>query len=192
MEDSRRNVLLGITGSVAAMKGVELISCLMQSNFDVQVVITTNACNFLDKSLIEVPVYTDVDEYTYWGKRGDPVLHIQLRDWADILLIAPLSANTLAKIASGLCDNLLTCIARAWHSTGTTPNKPKKPAIFAPAMNTFMWENPLTSIQVDILCKTLNWTMIEPIQKTLMCGDFGKGAMEEPHRIVEFVQNLKL
>ncbi|KAL5112184.1 putative phosphopantothenoylcysteine decarboxylase [Taenia crassiceps] len=146
--------------------------------------------------------FLDKDEYACWKKRGDPVLHIQvsddhdlrnqLRDWADIFLIAPLSANTLAKIAAGLCDNLLTCIARAWYFAETTPNHPRKIGVFAPAMNTSMWENPLTSNQVNILCNTLNWTMIDPIHKTLMCGDFGRGAMEEPHRIVEFIQNLKL
>ncbi|KAL5963062.1 putative phosphopantothenoylcysteine decarboxylase [Taenia solium] len=150
------------------------------------------ACYFFDKSQIEVPVYVDADEYASWKKRGDPVLHIQLRDWADVFLIAPLSANTLAKIAGGLCDNLLTCVARAWYFAKTAPTHPRKVGIFAPAMNTSMWESPLTSIQVDILCNTLNWTMIDPIHKTLMCGDFGQGAMEEPHRIAEFVHNLKL
>ncbi|CDS41096.1 phosphopantothenoylcysteine decarboxylase [Echinococcus multilocularis] len=190
MEGNGSNVLLGVTGSVAAIKAVELVSCLMQSNFNVKVVATTSACRFFEKSQVGVPVYTDADEYACWKNRGDPVFHVQLRDWADIFLIAPLSANTLAKIAGGFCDNLLTCIARAWHFDETT-NHQRKVGIFAPAMNTSMWENPLTSSQVGILCNTLNWIMIDPICKTLMCGDVGQGAMEEPHKIAEFIQNLR-
>src|SRR5262245_20486764 len=69
-------------------------------------------------------------------QRDDPVLHIELRRWADLLVIAPLDANTLAKLAYGLSDNLLTCLYRAWDR--------RRPIVLAPAMNTFMWENPLT------------------------------------------------
>src|SRR5436189_194001 len=69
-------------------------------------------------------------------RRDDPVLHIELRRWADLFLIAPLDANTLAKLASGLADNCLTCVWRAWH--------PARPVVLAPAMNTLMWEHPLT------------------------------------------------
>ena len=85
----------------------------------------------------------DSDEWNLWEKRGDPVVHIKLRDWADLLLLAPLDANTLAKLAQGLCDNLLTCVIRAWDL--------KKPLIFCPAMNTHMYSHPFTQQHITIL-----------------------------------------
>lgn len=99
-----------------------------------------------------------------------------------------MDANTLAKIAGGICDNLLTCIARAWYFDGAIANKI---GIFAPAMNTAMWRNPLTLTQLDVLRNTLKWEMIEPISKALACGEVGIGAMEEPGKIVEFLQKMK-
>ncbi|VDN96491.1 unnamed protein product [Rodentolepis nana] len=189
MSDGQRNVLLGLTGSVASVKAEEIVSLLKQFGFNVKVIATENALHFFDKSKLDVPIFTDRDEQKYWKQRGDPVLHIELKNWADIFLIAPLSANTLAKIAGGHCDNLLTCTARAWYFRGQT-NQGKKIGIFAPAMNTSMWDHPLTFQHIDILCNTLNWTMIEPITKKLMCGDVGKGAMEEPHKIVDFIQKI--
>ncbi|KAM3177333.1 hypothetical protein ACTXT7_004747 [Hymenolepis weldensis] len=189
MSDGCKNVLLGLTGSVASIKAEETVSLLKQSGFNVKVIATENSLRFFDKSKLDVPVFTDRDENECWKQRSDPVLHIELKNWADIFLIAPLSANTLAKIAVGLCDNLLTCTARAWYFR-SQPNKGKKIGIFAPAMNTSMWDHPLTFQHVDTLRNTLNWIMIEPISKTLMCGDIGKGAMEEPHKIVDFIQKI--
>ena len=87
-------------------------------------------------------IHVDEDEWKY-EKVGDPVLHIELRKWADILLIAPMSANTLAKVAQGLSDNLVTCVARAWDVS--------KPFVVCPAMNTQMWVHPLTHQHVTLL-----------------------------------------
>ena len=93
----------------------------------------------------------------------------------------PLSANTLAKISNGLCDNLLTCVARAWDFS--------KPCLIAPAMNTFMWDHPTTQPQIDRL-KSWGFIEIPCIEKVLMCNDKGKGAMAEPFTIVESVFNV--
>ncbi|VDD76436.1 unnamed protein product [Mesocestoides corti] len=183
MDNGCRNVLLGVSGSVAALRTEELVSHLTQANYNVVVVMTSAAHHFVDKSRLTVPVYTDSDEYGCWRTRGDDVLHIKLKNWAQIFLIAPLSANTLAKIAGGLCDNLLTCIARAWYFEEPI-------GIFAPAMNSAMWKNPLTSKHVDVLRNTLNWHMINPVCKTLVCGEFGEGAMEEPFKIVQHIEAL--
>ena len=97
-----------------------------------------NACTICEtrKFYSDFKIIEDNDEWSSWQKRGDPVLHIKLRDWADLLLIAPLDANTLAKIAQGFCDNLLTCIVRAWDV--------KRPLVFCPAMNTHMYSHPFT------------------------------------------------
>lgn len=120
-----------------------------------------NACG-------KIIVVQATDEWNNWTKLGDPVLHIQLRDWADILLIAPLSAHTLAKLSNGLCDDTLTCVARAWDfsssvvsvgddgddETNRQRQKGKhttKPFVLAPAMNTAMWKHPLTGSQLDII-----------------------------------------
>ena len=110
--------------------------------------------------------------------RGDPVLHIELRKWADVLLIAPLDANTLAKLAHGLCDNLLTCIVRAWDG--------RKPLIVAPAMNTLMYEHPFTQQHLNIL-RHLQYTVVDPVSKPLACGDVGVGAMAAVDALVDAV-----
>ena len=127
-------------------------------------------------------VYRDADEWSAWQGRGDPVLHIELRKWADLLVIAPLSANSLAKLANGMCDNLLTCVARAWDFTKRAP-------IVAPAMNTMMWSHPVTDPQLKII-QSWGYTVIPPISKTLMCKDTGIGAMAEPQTIVDLILSL--
>jgi phosphopantothenoylcysteine decarboxylase len=120
-------------------------------------------------------------EWEMWTKRGDPVLHIELRKWAQCFLIAPLSANTLAKLSNGLCDNLLTLICRAWpmeksNRGNENENKLKTPIIVCPAMNTFMWNHPLTEVQIKIL-QNWGYEIVGPIDKKLICGDVGNGAM---------------
>jgi phosphopantothenoylcysteine decarboxylase len=141
-------------------------------------------------------VISDKDEWKSYqniggGTRGlgDPVLHIELRKWADIFLIAPLSANTLAKIANGLCDNLLTSIARAWEFNNESESEticPLKPIIIAPAMNTAMWKHPLTKSHLKSL-SFLGYTIIPPTQKILACGDLGDGALASVEEIVNCV-----
>jgi len=179
-------ILLGCTGSVATIKLPIIIQTLMekksteQLNFEIKIVITENAKHFVDMNEISsnIPILTDIDEWNTWSKRGDPVLHIDLTKWADIFVIAPLDANTLAKIAQGLCDNLLLCTARAWNFD--------KPIFFCPAMNTFMWEHPVTSEHVAKI-KSWGYREIPCISKTLMCGDTGNGAMAEVNTIVDHI-----
>lgn len=101
-------------------------------------------------------------------------MHIELRQWADALLIAPLSAHTLAKMANGLCDNTLTLVYRCWKDN---------PVVVCPAMNTFMWENQLTDEHLTKI-KKMGVYVIDPIEKILMCGETGKGAMENTDNIV--------
>lgn len=98
------------------------------------------------------------------------------------MLIAPLDANTLAKVANGLADNLLTCTVRAWDLL--------KPLIFAPAMNTVMFQHPITEKQIKILENDFRFKQIAPISKVLVCGDTGLGAMAEPVTIAERVLSI--
>ncbi|XP_031553514.1 phosphopantothenoylcysteine decarboxylase-like [Actinia tenebrosa] len=173
-----KNVLIGVTGSVASIKLGKLIQELLLSKIklNVQVVATDHATHFFDVNEIPVKVYRDTDEWQSWMKMGDPVLHIELRKWADIMVIAPLDANTMAKIAGGLCDNLLTCIVRAWDMN--------KPLIFCPAMNTHMWSHPITATHVESLCK-MGYIYVSTTEKKLACGDTGTGGMAEVSTIVD-------
>ncbi|CAL4952175.1 unnamed protein product [Urochloa decumbens] len=171
----RPRVLLAASGSVAAIKFEGLCRSVAEWA-DVRAVATASALHFIDRASFPaaVPLYTDDHEWSCWGRVGDEVLHIELRRWADALVIAPLSANTLAKIAGGLCDNLLTCVVRAWDYG--------KPVYVAPAMNTFMWENPFTARHLGIV-RELGMSVIPPVTKRLACGDHGNGAMAEPSEI---------
>ncbi|KAM4619538.1 phosphopantothenoylcysteine decarboxylase [Polymixia lowei] len=174
------HVLVGVTGSVAALKLPLLVSQLLElGGVDVRVVTTEHAMHFYNPAEIAVKVYSDKDEWELWTQRSDPVLHIELRRWADLLVIAPLDANTLGKIASGICDNLLTCVVRAWDTT--------RPLLFCPAMNTAMWQHPITARQVASL-KEFGYVEIPCIAKKLVCGDEGKGAMAEVSTIMNVVK----
>lgn len=202
--DERVNVILGMTGSVASIKAGELIMRLAHLAGprypSVKVVATKAAKHFFNwEELNEfwfhhaVEFHSDEEEWRDWKKVGDPVLHIELRRWADILVIAPCSANTLAKLANGLCDDLLSCIVRAWDF-----KDPNKRLIIAPAMNTMMWESPFTQKHLETLVELGGGTMddqkrvqiIGPVEKTLACGDVGNGAMASPEDIARLVRRI--
>ncbi|XP_068595631.1 phosphopantothenoylcysteine decarboxylase [Brachionichthys hirsutus] len=172
-------ILLGVTGSVAALKLPLLVSQLLRfPEVDVRVVTTESAKHFYNPAEVSAKIYSDKDEWELWTTRGDPVLHIELRRWADLLVIAPLDANTLGKIASGICDNLLTCVVRAWNTS--------RPLLFCPSMNTTMWQHPITAQQVSKLVE-FGYVEIPCVAKKLVCGDEGRGAMAEVSTIVSVV-----
>ncbi len=211
-----------MTGSVAAIRTPQLVDSLRQAGHSVRVVATEASLYFFDPlSFAALPddstrrdpnvLSLDADEWPGRdaGKRyqrGDAVLHIELRRWADRLVIAPLDANTLAKLAHGLCDNCLTCIWRAWE--------PSRPIILAPAMNTLMWQHPLTRRHLRQLAmdagaahipghldeqaiisiineRSPTLRIVPPQAKELACGDVGLGAMSEVAGIVEAVNGVK-
>jgi phosphopantothenoylcysteine decarboxylase len=182
------NVLLGVTGSVAAIYTPQLHADLRQAGHAVKIVATKAALYFFDAAMIEPTqqgvrnkniVILDEDEWPGERyQRGDPVLHIELRRWANVLLIAPLDANTLAKLALGLTDNCLTCVYRAWDRS--------RPVILAPAMNTFMWEHPATARHLQQIGDDLGAALrvVPPVSKKLACEDIGVGAMARRDEIV--------
>ncbi|XP_072201583.1 phosphopantothenoylcysteine decarboxylase isoform X1 [Excalfactoria chinensis] len=174
------HVLVGVTGSVAALKLPLLISGLLEiPGLEVKVVTTERAKHFYNPQEIPVTLYSDEDEWQLWKGRSDPVLHIELRRWADLMLVAPLDANTLAKLANGICDNLLTCVIRAWDL--------HKPLLFCPAMNTAMWEHPITAQQVEQL-KGFGYTEIPCVVKKLVCGDEAHSLLQELLPRIKLVQ----
>ncbi|XP_048375595.1 phosphopantothenoylcysteine decarboxylase isoform X2 [Sphaerodactylus townsendi] len=178
------HVLVGVTGSVAALKLPLLVTELLKiPAVEVRVVTTERAKHFYNPQELPVKVnlYDDAEEWQLWKGRTDPVLHIDLRRWADLMLVAPLDANTLAKMANGICDNLLTCTVRAWDLS--------KPLLFCPAMNTAMWNHPITARQIEQL-KSFGYTEIPCIVKKLVCGDEGLGAMAEVPTILGKVKMI--
>jgi phosphopantothenoylcysteine decarboxylase len=201
------NVLIGATGSVAATRMPRLYESLIADGHAVKIVATDAALYFFDANFAGQSdvVHRDADEWPGERyQRDDRVVHIELRKWADLFLIAPLDANTLAKLALGLCDNCLTCVWRAWD--------PAKPVILAPAMNTLMWQNAFTrkhlrAIAADfgashvpghlddaLLIAQINdrakrFRIVPPIEKTLVCGDTGIGAMAEMPELIQAVRD---
>ncbi|CAD7089190.1 unnamed protein product [Hermetia illucens] len=186
MSKPTKNIIIGCTGSVATIKLPALIKLLLDSEspykFVIKIIVTERAKHFFDSKDIPlgIQIFTDDDEWKMWDKRGDPVLHIELGKWADLMVIAPLDANSLAKMATGLCDNLLLCTARAWDLS--------KPFLFCPAMNTRMYDHPVTEEHIEKLKK---WGLREVacITKTLMCGETGNGAMAEVQTICQDIVN---
>ena len=200
MDTARPRILLGITGSVAAVKYAALVLALTSRGADVRLVFTRSgarfsalaptydpaSCGALAALSPPLPVYTDDDEWAGYAVVGaDPVLHIALRDWADALLIAPLSAHTLSGLATGAADGLLRSIARAWEWRVPHP----KPLVLAPAMNTGMWEHPAT----DAALRTLaGWgggavVVVPPVAKTLACGVVGVGGLAGVDEVADAV-----
>ncbi len=215
------NVLLGVTGSVAAIRTPPLYDALRRSGHEVRVVATQASLYFFDPAQLgpadparpgRNPAVVTVDADEWPGRdqgrryqRDDPVLHIELRRWADLFVIAPLDANTLAKLACGLADNCLTCVWRAWDV--------RRPVVLAPAMNTLMWQHPLTARHLRQLAadasrqpvpdlpgdqELIDWInahaaalrVVGPITKQLACGDVGVGAMAEVEAIVAAVDAM--
>ncbi len=240
-----RSILLGVSGSVASVKLPELITCLMKTIKTlrrIDVVCSASAVHFVtqaeyqgasvgqkienllselestngSKEGVKVTLFSDEDEWRSYARVGsDPVLHIDLVKRNDLFLIAPLSANSLAKIANGIADNLLTCCVRAWP--WATTKSLLKPLLVAPAMNTAMWEQPITQEHIEKLllgprscdprlnnstsstisntnrqrnstCQFRGCVVIPPVTKLLACGDAGHGAMAEVETIVSSVK----
>ena len=180
-----KKILLGITGSVAAKLTPKTIESITGSGYEIKVVATKPSLYFWNPKNVSAQVFQDEDEWPGQAYIKDqPVLHIELRDWADVFLIAPLTVNTLAKVANGICDNLLTTVARAWI--------PSKPMIVAPAMNTQMWLNPITKKHLADIEKYYRAEIIYPIDKKLACGEKGPGAMAELSTIVEILNGVVL
>ena len=172
-----KTVILGITGSIAAYKAADIVSRLVKNDYDVHVVMTKNGAGFITPLTMQTMsrnrVFVDVLQ------EDDPseVIHVNLPQKADLLLIAPASANVIAKIAHGIADDMLTSMVLATHNI---------PKFIAPAMNTRMYENEATQHNLKIL-QQRGWQVIEPRVARLACGYEGKGAMEEVSIIVDKV-----
>ena len=171
-----RNIVLGVTGSIAAHKAADLASLLTRQKCHVRVVMTADAQRFITplpfKMLTRHPVVTDL----YDEEEGWKPTHIRLADEADLLLIAPATANVIAKLAHGMADDALTCIALALN--------PKAKILIAPAMNGKMWLHPATQENVATL-KARGAEFIGPDEGMLSCGYEGIGRLWPVEAIAE-------
>ena len=176
-----KTILLGVTGSIAAHKAVDITSLLTKAGHQVHVVMTRDALKFITplpfKTLSRHPVVTDL----YDEEEGWKPTHITLADAADLLLIAPATANLLAKMAHGIADDALTCIALALN--------PKARLLIAPAMNGKMWQHPATQQNVAIL-KERGARFVGPDAGMLSCGYEGVGRLEVVDQIAQSALEL--
>ena len=171
-----KTVLLGVTGGIACYKSANLASALVKQGANVQVLMTKNATEFIGPHTFESLTGNRVSVDTFDRNYQFQVEHIALADQADLVLVAPATANVLAKLAHGLADDMLTTTILACNC----------PKIAAPAMNTKMYENPVTQDNLEILRK-YGWEIVEPASGRLACGAVGKGKMPEPEDLLETV-----
>ena len=211
--DGKHHILLAATGSVATIK-LPLIakSLAAHDNVSIRIIFTPSAEEFLQGQSKEQPdfeslrqianidgIYRNSSEWSPPWVRGRGVLHIELRRWAHVLVIAPLSANSLAKIVHGMSDGTLMSVVRAWDTMGVIDGRRKR-IFVAPAMNTAMWNHPITSKQIKVLEQEWGagkdgegdgwFTVLRPMEKELACGDVGDGAMKDWREIVEDVEDF--
>jgi phosphopantothenoylcysteine decarboxylase/phosphopantothenate--cysteine ligase len=178
----KKNILLGVCGGIAAYKTCELTRVLVKDGFTVKVIMTDSARQFVTplvfQTLSNNPVYGDMFALI----KEESVQHIDLAQWASLCVVAPLSANTLSKIAYGLCDNLLTTIVCA------LPAHTK--VLLAPAMNDGMWKNPIIAENAARLAKLKKYVLMTPVAGMLACGAYGEGRMPEPAAIYKKIKDL--
>lgn len=171
-----KHVLLGVTGSIAAYKIANLASMLVKLNADVHVIMTKNAEQFISPITFETLTGNKVIDDTFERNSGYHVAHIAMAAEADVVMIAPASANVIAKLAHGIADDMLTSTMLAVTA----------PILLSPAMNTHMYENPITQENIEKI-KNLGYKIIEPADGYLACGDTGKGKMPEPEVLCECI-----
>ena len=172
-----KNILLGITGGIAAYKSASFARLLIKNGYDVRVIMTASAQAFITPLTLQAltgnQVHIDLlDESAELGMG-----HIELAKWADLLIIAPATANTIAKLAMGIADDLLTTVCLA-----TTA-----PILVAPAMNQQMWQHPSVKLNLQTLTD-YDYEIIHPASGEQACGDIGEGRLPEPEQLLEYVQ----
>lgn len=173
----KKRVLLGVTGGIAAYKIASLASMLVKKNYDVQVLMTQNATNFINPIVFETLTKHKCLIDTFDRNFEFSVEHVALAKWAEVVLIAPATANVIGKLAHGIADDMLTTTVMACR---------KCPKIIAPAMNTEMYLNPVVQDNLKVL-EGYGYEVIRPAEGYLACGDTGAGKMPEPEVLYEYI-----
>lgn len=172
----KKNILLCVTGGIAVYKAVALVSKLTQANFNVKVIMSESATKFVTPLSFQVLSKNDVYTDTFDEKDSASIAHIDLADWADLIIVAPATANVIGKLANGIADDMVT----------TTLLAATCPVWLAPAMNVNMYNHPAVIRNIEQLAKD-GCQFIEPQEGYLACGYVGKGRLEEPEKITEIV-----
>ncbi|MEH7544752.1 MULTISPECIES: bifunctional phosphopantothenoylcysteine decarboxylase/phosphopantothenate--cysteine ligase CoaBC [Bacillaceae] len=173
-----QNILLCVTGGIAVYKAAALTSKLVQAGFNVKVILSESAEKFVTSLTFQALSRNDVFTDTFDEKNPQVIAHIDLADWADLILVAPATANTIGKLACGIADNMIT----------TTLLAATVPVWIAPAMNVHMYDHPAVKKNLAVLAE-FGCQFIEPSEGYLACGYVGKGRLEEPEKIVMLIQN---
>ena len=174
---ANKKILICVTGGIAVYKAVALVSKLSQAGADVKVVMTKSAMEFVTPLTFQAMSRNDVYFDTFDEKNSGVIAHIDLADWADLVIVAPATANVIGKVANGISDDMVTTVLQA-----TTAK-----VWFAPAMNVNMYEKQAVIRNISTLAKD-GYRFIEPSEGFLACGYVGKGRLEEPEKIVKLVQ----
>ena len=175
----KKTVLLGVTGCVAAYKACEVVRGLQKAGLRVKVVMTKNATEFINPGQFRALTREPVAVGTFDDAPGDPIHHISLSKEADVVLIAPCTANVLGKIANGIADDMLS----------TTIMATKANVVFAPAMNNNMYDNPIVQDNISKL-KKHGYKFIDPVIGHLACGEKARGKLASNEEIIEYVKVL--
>lgn len=178
------NILLGITGGIAAYKAVDLASKLTAAGAHVRTVMTEAACRLVGPKSFEAVTGFAVSTTMWDSPEEYTINHIALADWADLVAVAPATADIIGKIANGICDDLLsTILCACWPLTQSGRT------LLAPAMNKNMWANPAVQNNVATI-KEMGVQLIGPVEGRLACGDEGPGRMAEPKDIFEAIEKM--
>ncbi len=178
------NILLGVSGGIAAYKAVDLAGKLTAAGAKVNTVMTENACRLVGPKSFEAVTSSAVFTSLWSTPEEYKIGHIALVDWADIFVVVPATANIIGKIANGICDDLLsTTLCAAWRLIKS------EAALLAPAMNNNMWNNPAVQRNVKTV-KEMSFQLIGPVEGRLACGIEGIGRMSEPQDILEAVEKI--
>ncbi|WP_313798726.1 bifunctional phosphopantothenoylcysteine decarboxylase/phosphopantothenate--cysteine ligase CoaBC [Cytobacillus sp.] len=174
-----KKILLCVTGGIAVYKAAALTSKLTQAGADVKVILSESACEFVAPLTFQALSRNDVYTDTFDEKDAKVIAHIDLADWADLILVAPATANVIGKLANGIADNMIT----------TTLLAATKPVWIAPAMNVHMYSHPAVQKNIETLYR-FGHRFIEPGEGYLACGYVGKGRLEEPEKIVDNIERF--
>jgi phosphopantothenoylcysteine decarboxylase/phosphopantothenate--cysteine ligase len=178
------NILLGVTGGVAAYKAVDLASKLTAAGARVRTVMTESACRLVGPKSFEAVTGSAVFTTMWSTPEEHGISHIALVDWADLVIVVPATANIIGKIANGICDDLLsTVLCACWPLTQSGRT------LLAPAMNNNMWANPAVQNNVKT-AKAMGFQVIGPVEGRLACGAEGLGRMSEPQDILEAIEKV--
>jgi phosphopantothenoylcysteine decarboxylase / phosphopantothenate---cysteine ligase len=174
-----KKILLCVTGGIAVYKAAALTSKLVQAGASVKVILSDSAAKFVTPLTFQALSHNEVYIDTFEEKNPSVIAHINLADWADLILVAPATANTIAKLAGGIADNMIT----------TTLLAAIAPVWIAPAMNVHMYDHPAVKKNISALAD-YGYQFIEPSEGYLACGYVGKGRLEEPEKIIELVSDF--